>query len=233
MTATRLSAGSTRGIVAVVLLHAALLWLATRPVSIPATPDDRVWLSLLPPRLPVPDAAPAPVKRPALRRPQAPIASEKANQAPPPEAPVAPPPPSLPRGAEESTLLDAPTGLTTASPVADDIAERARRSAGAIDKQLRAELPHKATAPLTVPNARLIKGLAAAHAAVGPKWFEPARSELISAPNDPNRIYRITTALREYCLFYPNKASVAANSDTRGGAANFGQPTMADCPTPF
>jgi hypothetical protein len=63
-------------------------------------------------------------------------------------------------------------------------------------------------------HARLAKGFAAAHAAAKPKWFEAARIELISAPNDPKRIYRVITAIGEYCLYYPDKGRLTPSYRT-------------------
>jgi len=79
----------------------------------------------------------------------------------------------------------------------------------------------------------MAQAFAAAHAAVKPKWYEAAQVELISAPNDPKKIYRVTTAAGEYCVYYPDKAGISANSNPKSGWASFGQPTMAGCPMPF
>ena len=111
--------------------------------------------------------------------------------------------------------------------------QRALKGVGDIDRQLRREHPQQFTAPPDTPQTRLIRGLVAAHTAVDPKWYERARTELISAPNDPRRIYRVTTAVGEYCLYYPDKASMSANGDAKSGRAEFGQPAMAGCPHYF
>ena len=73
--------------------------------------------------------------------------------------------------------------------------QQALRAVGAIDKQLRAEHPQQFTAPPDTTRARLITGLMAAHAAVGPKWYEQARTELISAPDDPIAMHRRSCSL--------------------------------------
>ena len=111
--------------------------------------------------------------------------------------------------------------------------EQALKAVGAIDRELRAGERKLITAPLDTPQARLERGFAEASAAVKPKWFESAKIELFSAPNDPRRIYRIVTALGEYCLFYPDKASMSANSAAGSGHASFGQPRMSSCPKRF
>jgi len=114
-----------------------------------------------------------------------------------------------------------------------DVREQALKAVGAIDRELRAGERKLITAPLHTPQARLERGFAEASAAVKPKWFESAKIELFSAPNDPKRIYRIITALGEYCLFYPDKASMSANSAAGSGHASFGQPLMGGCPRRF
>ena len=111
--------------------------------------------------------------------------------------------------------------------------EQALKAVGAIDRELRAGERQLITAPLDTPQARLERGFAEASAAVKPKWFESAKIELFSAPNDPKRIYRIITALGDYCLFYPDKASMTANSAAGSGQASFGQPRMSSCPKRF
>ncbi|WP_166455405.1 hypothetical protein, partial [Duganella alba] len=116
-----------------------------------------------------------------------------------------------------------------------DVVQQALRAVGAIDRQLRAEHRQALTSapPADSTGARLSRGIAAAHEAVGPKWFEAARIELFSAPNDPKRIYKVITAFGEYCLFYPDKASMSGNSAAKGGRDSFGQPTMSSCPQRF
>lgn len=53
-------------------------------------------------------------------------------------------------------------------------------------------------------QARLDRSFARAHAAVRPKWYEPARIEEITGAGDGSpRIYRITTAVGTYCVAGP------------------------------
>ena len=109
----------------------------------------------------------------------------------------------------------------------------ALKAVGAIDRELRAGERQLMTAPLDTSQARLERGFADAAAAVKPKWYESAKIELFSAPNDPKRIYRIITALGEYCLYYPDKASMSTNAQAGSGHASFGQPRMSSCPKRF
>jgi hypothetical protein len=71
-------------------------------------------------------------------------------------------------------------------------------------------------------EAVMTRAFHAAKLAVPLKWYEAARIELFSAPNDPKPIYQVTTAFGVYCLYYPDKL--------REGT---GQPKMAGCPRTF
>ena len=113
------------------------------------------------------------------------------------------------------------------------LAQQALQAAGAIDRQLRAEHPREFVAPPETAHTRLAKGFAQAHAAVKPKWFEAARIELWSAPNDPKRIYRVITATGEYCIYLPDKGNMTLNLSARSGYAGFGEGTAAPCPIRF
>jgi len=130
------------------------------------------------------------------------------------------------------TAEPAPAPATPASGTST-LAQQALKAAGAIDRQLRAEHPQAFTAPPDTPQSRLAKGFAEAHAAVKPKWFEAARIELFSAPNDPRRIYRVVTAAGEYCIYLPDKGSMSLNLSARSGYAGFGEGTAAPCPIRF
>jgi hypothetical protein len=101
------------------------------------------------------------------------------------------------------------------------------RMAGAVGKELSAG--QKIEIQSDSFQRKLERGMAAARDGVKPKWYEGARMELFSAPNDPRKIYKITTAFGEYCVFYPDKTKMEGNS---GGAA-YGQPTVSSCPIRF
>ena len=213
-------------IATIVAAHLAVFWAATRPVHDSAEPDRRVWLQLL---------------QPQAKRPAPPVA-------PTPAAVRAPAMPARPREALPSTATAAPAPLATTpdqpddptrpaqqapSPSAPTLAEQALKSVGAIDRQLRAEHPQEFVAPPDTAQTRLAKGFAEAHAAVKPKWFEAARIELWSAPNDPKRIYRVITATGEYCIYLPDKGNMTLNLSARSGYAGFGEGTAAPCPIRF
>jgi len=208
-------------IAAIIALHLALFWAATRPVNMRIEHDDRVWLQLMPP-LPtmrgfIPPAGPA----------RAPLPAGAASASPPKEA--APPAQDRP---QDNALLDEPAPAAGKAGTLT-LAQQALQAAGAIDRQLRAEHPQEFVAPPDTPQTRLAKGFAEAHAAVKPKWFEAARIELWSAPNDPKRIYRVITATGEYCIYMPDKGNMTLNLSARSGYAGFGQGTAAPCPIRF
>ncbi|MBA5605292.1 hypothetical protein H3H36_07965 [Duganella sp. FT3S] len=88
-----------------------------------------------------------------------------------------------------------------ARPSAADIMRRAQRDIAAIDKQLRKEYPTQdVVPPPDSVQARLTRGINAAHDAVGPKWYEGARMVELSQPDSKTRVYKITTALGTYCF---------------------------------
>ena len=213
-------------IAALALLHLALFWAVTRPVPKSVEHDGRVWLQLMPP-LPQtrgfiapaePKPEPAPPPLPVFR-------ADAAITAPAPKAVPATTPQADPLPAEAAPAAPRAGALT--------LAEQALQAAGAVDRQLRTEHPQEFTAPPDTPQTRLAKGFEEAHAAVKPKWFEAARIELWSAPNDPKRIYRVITATGEYCIYMPDKGSMSLNLSARSGHASFGEGRAAPCPIRF
>lgn len=223
------------GVALVLLLHLALLWLALRPVYQPPARDDRVWLQLWQPTVKLTPSPPALVQ--TRRVPVPAMAPPPRTRAAPPSDAAAPAPtvpvPAVSADTPEVQALLAEPAQAPAKSLPPDLVRQALKDVAAIDRQLRAEHPQALTPPPGSPNARLARGIAAAGAAVKPKWFEQARIELFSAPNDPKRIYRVITAMGEYCLFYPDTGSIAFNSAPKSGWAGSGQPTMSDCPTRF
>ena len=212
-------------IAAVALLHLALIWAVTRPLSRQVEHDGRVWLQLMPP-LPQTRGLIAPAK--PKPEPAPPLPVFRAAPAITPSAPTTVPAPTPPDDAPP-----AEPAPETPKAGALTLAEQARQAAGAVDRQLRSEHPQEFTAPPDTPQTRLAKGFAEAHAAVKPKWFEASRIELWSAPNDPKRIYRVITAAGEYCIYMPDKGSMSLNLSARSGHASFGEGRAAPCPIRF
>jgi hypothetical protein len=232
--AASMNQGRAVNIAFVLLLHLALLWAFTRPLAQRVRYDERVWIHWLAPVAPRPQEIAAPRRRTAVRQPVTPPAGRlSAQREPAPaaaaqdSAAAAPPAVAEPPRDDHALFAESPAP----GKLPPDVMQQALKSIGDIDRQLRAENPQALSAPANSLNARLAKGIAAAHAAVKPKWFEPARIELISPPNDPNRIYRVTTALGDYCLYYADKNSAIGSA--KSGQVGFGQPKAAPCPIPF
>jgi hypothetical protein len=158
----------------------------------------------------------------------------KTTQAPPPAIanPTAPSAsPSEQESPEERALISGAMPIKpSASAVPREVLQQALKEVDAIDRELRPLRRQEYVAAPSSPNARLVKGIEAAHAAVKPRWFEAARTELISAPNDPRKIYRVTTSAGEYCVYYPDKNTMSGNA---AGAADFGHPKTGNCPISF
>jgi hypothetical protein len=217
-------------IAAVAILHLALFWAVTHPAHKRVEHDDRVWLQLVPP-LPAPwgfvppvesEPDPAPPPLPGLPvDPAITVSSPKAALA------------TTPPDRLQDDALPAEPAPAASKAGALTLAQQALQVAGAIDRQLRAEHPQEFVAPSDTAQTRLAKGFEEAHAAVKPKWFEAARIELFSAPNDPKRIYRVITATGEYCIYLPDKGSMSLNLSARSGYAGFGEGTAAPCPIRF
>lgn len=235
-----------RYIAAIVLLHLALFWVATRPLHKGMEHDNRVWLQLILPLPPArgysPPVEPDPLPAPMPRRPALP-AGAAAMSPPKDTAPATPPastqawtheqPQERPQDRPQDNALLAEPAPAAPGRASRSLAQQALLAAGAIDRQLRAEHPQEFVAPPETAQTRLAKGFAEAHAAVKPKWFEAARIELFSAPNDPRRIYRVVTATGEYCIYLPDKGNMSLNLSARSGYAGFGEGTAAPCPIRF
>lgn len=218
--------GHGRYIAAIILLHLALFWVATRPVHTRIEHDGRVWLQLMPPLPPMERLIPSAKPNPTPALPPA-LPSSVVSVSPPKEATA----PLQDQPQDDALPAEPVPAAPKAAPL--PLAQQALQAAGAIDRQLRAEHPQEFVAPPETPHTRLAKGFAEAHAAVKPKWFEAARIELWSAPNDPKRIYRVITATGEYCIYLPDKGNMTLNLSARSGYAGFGEGTAAPCPIRF
>ncbi|NRR34400.1 hypothetical protein HSX11_29940 [Oxalobacteraceae bacterium] len=182
--------------------HPAIQWLLplAPPKSAPLLPSrpETVKRSAAPRR---PDAT-ATVPRDGHKRP--PVPQPPAGiSAPVTTAPVAPaapqaitPEPPAPPDSRMPDFSQAP-----AAPTADDIMRQARRDIGKIDKDLRKAYPVRGEqAPNDSKQARLERGINAAHENVLPKWYEAAKMQEISRSGSQNRVYKISTALGIYCI---------------------------------
>lgn len=122
---------------------------------------------------------------------------------PPAAATVAPAPAVQESRHDDPFAAEAPAAARSAPASADELLQQARKSVGRIDQQLRAESPQRF--PLPPPDglqARLERGINAAHEAVPPKWYQGARMvELSTADGErKSRLYKISTAFGSYCV---------------------------------
>ncbi|MBV6320148.1 hypothetical protein [Duganella violaceipulchra] len=153
-----------------------------------------------------------PMARPAAKSPPKPqVKSEpQAKVAPTPKAitlpavDVSPSPPAIaptPASIPDDPFAQAP--VAQRPPSASDILNQARLDVRKIDKELRAAYPERA--PVPPPDskqARLERGIDAAHEAVPPKWYQAAKIIELSTPDGENktRTYKIVTAIVTYCI---------------------------------
>lgn len=98
------------------------------------------------------------------------------------------------------------------------------KGAGKADRETRTDREMQAYGPAPDSmEAVMTRAFTAAKLAVPLKWYEAARIELFSAPNDPKKIYQVTTAFGIYCLYYPSMYEEVGPR----------QPRMASCPRRF
>lgn len=104
---------------------------------------------------------------------------------------------------DDSFALEKPAPASKSASSAEDLLLRARQSAGRIDQQLRAESPQRFPLPPSDSmQAKLERGINAAHEAVPPKWYQGARMVELSTPDGErkSRMYKISTAFGSYCV---------------------------------
>jgi hypothetical protein len=183
------------GAAAVLLVHAALVlvYLATRhaPGEQPDGPRmDVQWIAL--PTLPTLPAASSPAPTLVPRAP-----STKLRPAPaPPAMAVLPAPP-----AAETASTPSPAAEAAPVPAGDTILEKARRSAGSVDRAMRQENRPYIVAPLDSPQMRMRSSMEKAHALAPPKlWEAPKVEELVNQTGDGARRTRVITARGTRCI---------------------------------
>jgi hypothetical protein len=210
-----------------VLLHAVLLnSLLRQPRQ--ARPDTTrstmLWMNIVP-APPKPRLLPPPPPRKIVKE-------RPATAVEPASAPV--------RAAVPATIPITPAADPFAETIpapmsAEQIMTFAKRDLARIDRQLRGEAgkPGSKTALSLAGDGRqqrLAKGFEQAHDMAPNKWYQAAKIEDITPPGDDARkIYRITGLAGTYCVRYPDKNRIGAQT----GAANFGEPLIGACPTMF
>jgi len=209
------------GAVLTLLVHAALLyaWLAARhaPDAQPDAPRmDIQWIAL-----PVPKPAAPAVTAPDVRpRQPAPLRTGRTPPAPPAMALV-----PAETSATIPTPLPAEAPPAPAAPAAETILEKARRSAGSIDRALRKENRPYIVAPLDSPQKRMRAGMEQAHAMAPTKlWEAPRVDEMVNQTGDGARRSRVVTGLGTYCI---SERSPATSIDT---IERHGKIRLTNCP---
>ncbi|NVD73001.1 hypothetical protein HUX88_20970 [Duganella sp. BJB1802] len=188
------------------LLHVAIIY-AFMQRQHPADAPREAMQWLLPITQPNAKSQPKPVVKPA---PQLNAAAPK-SITPPKPADIPVPPATTPETpamptAPAASPADDPFAQAPAAPrppSASDVLSQARLDVRKIDKELRAAYPERAPAPPPdSKQARLERGIDAAHDAVPPKWYQPAKIIELSTPDGENktRTYKIVTALVTYCI---------------------------------
>lgn len=182
------------GIAVTLLVHIVLIacWYMVRiapPVQVDAARRVIQWIDL-------PTLQPAPRPTPVqpavqLKSHTAPVHADRA-------APLAAPVVVAP-AAPVAPLSVVPA--EPALPSAATILERARASAGGIDRALRKENRPYIVAPPDSPMIRMRNGMAKAYDAVPPKlWEAPKVDELVNQTGDGARRTRVNGALGTYCI---------------------------------
>lgn len=201
------------------LLHVAIIYAFMQrqhPADAPRAPREAMqWL--LPITQPSARSQPKPAVKPAPQ-PNAAAAATTAAKAtapkaitPPKPADILPPPatpaetPAIPAAPAASPADDpfAQAPVAPRPPSASDILNQAKLDVKKIDKELRAAYPDRA--PVPPPDskqARLERGINAAHDAAPPKWYQAAKIIELSTPDGENktRTYKIVTAIVTYCI---------------------------------
>jgi len=200
------------------LLHVAIIYACMQrqhPADAPRAPREAMqWL--LPMTQPSARSQPKPVVKPAPQPNAAATAKATAQKAitpptpadilaapaTPPETPAVPAISAAPAASPPDDPF-AQTPTAPRAPSASDILNQARLDVRKIDKELRAAYPERAPVPpQDSKQARLERGIDAAHEAVPPKWYQPAKIIELSTPDGENktRTYKIVTAIVTYCI---------------------------------
>jgi len=195
-----------RGLLITILLHLAIIYCYLQqrhapPGTASAARTAIQWL--------LPLTSPTPLPAISRKQPRPPLQQQPA---PMPIRDVTPLPATAPAPAPAPAVITAPAPediFAQAAPAparpasAADIMLQARRDIGKIDRELRKAFPERdLLPPPDSKQARLERGINAAHEAVPPKWYEGAKMVELSTPDGENktRSYKIITALVTYCI---------------------------------
>ncbi|QYF92373.1 hypothetical protein KY495_16650 [Massilia sp. PAMC28688] len=166
---------------------------------------------------------PAPAPPSAIAQPAAPRAPARAVK----PAPLTPRPPAPGKG---ESIPPAPAALTPSleAPGAGEMLERARADIGAIERDMRGQIPKGLVrAPVMTAHKRFVKGVEEAAELAPPRWYEaPKIKEIIDPGGWGNRRYRVITANRTYCLTYAPNRHMGGNDVFKRSATTI--PTTCD-----
>ncbi|MQA20242.1 hypothetical protein [Rugamonas rivuli] len=195
------------GLLVTGLLHIAIIYAFMQRQHMADTPrahrEEIQWLlpiarpAIEPPRQPQSKPQNKPAPQPIATQPRQAITPPKASDTPAAQPDPQPPAAALP----DDPFAQAPASQRPQS--ASDILNQAKLDVGKIDKELRASYRQRAPEPPPdSKQARLERGISAAHDAVPPKWYEGARIVELTRPDgeDKTRVYKIITALGPYCI---------------------------------
>jgi len=103
-----------------------------------------------------------------------------------------------------ATLSIAAAAPAPAPPAsAADILQRAKQEIAGMPQEWKQDPPGNEKVLSSTLQQRLDRSFAAAHAAVRPKWYQPARIEELPPVGDGAvRVYRIVTGVVTYCMTY-------------------------------
>lgn len=216
----RIHARRPAGLALTVLVHLLLFagWQMSRhapPAGGPEPVRTRIqWIRLPPPVTALPKPAPRPAPKPARGRSPAAATVRAAPQAP---ATQASPAPQAAGATQHEIAPAAATAAPADKPSAQDILQRAKREAGAVDRALRKENYPYIVAPLESPTIRMRNKMQAAHSAVA-----PGAEELGNDSGAP--VTRVRGALGTYCLTARSPADGIDAFERKGGIRRTGCP---------
>lgn len=178
-----------------VLILSAMVLSSADPEQIQAGRTMEFWFPEVMRPVPVPRSA----TPPRTRRTSAPAAARPAQ----PRA-VTTSDPAAPAAADTEPAAEALPAEPASAASAADILSRARSDIGAIDRDMRKQIPKGLVrAPVMTAQKRLEKGIALAAEMAPPKWYEaPKITELIDPGGWGKKRYRVITANGTYCLTY-------------------------------
>lgn len=213
---------SLAGLILVLALHFAVLFALlqerSRPLNGQAVRHSDLLLILPPPQPPV-------IVTPPQVRVSAPIKPAPSAK---PGVKIRPEPAIITAVPEQAEIPEAVETLNPPDANARLNIEDLVRQAGKADRETRPVNEIRTYGPTRDSiEAIMSKAFTEAKLAVPLKWYEAARIELFSAPNDPKKIYQVKTAFGTYCLFYPSIYEEV------GGGAAARQPKVSSCPRRF